>query len=106
MRLPRSALAAVIAICLLAAGGVSAARAQAELTVAKAAIGLGGKYKAGFWNPVWLKVQAGPHGAQGKLEIIIPDGDQVPVIYGDQASGELHLAAGEEANVHASILEA
>ena len=75
------------------------ALAQGELTVTQAAIGLGGKYKAGFWNPVWLTVQAGPHGAEGKLEVIIPDGDQVPVIYGDEANATLQLAAGNEANV-------
>lgn len=99
MRPPRSALAAVIAVCLLAQCDPPAARAEADLAITKASIGPGGRFKSGFWNPVWLTVQAGPQGAQGKLEVIIPDGDQVPVIYGEQAHGELQLAVGQEASI-------
>lgn len=99
MRRFRPALAAVITICLLAAAGQSAALAQAPLTVTKASIGLGGKYKAGFWNPIWLTAQAGPADVTGQLEVVIPDGDQVPVIYGEQTAGELNLAAGETTNL-------
>ena len=72
MRSFRLAFAAAIAICLLAVTGHSPACAQAELTVTKAAIGLGGKYKAGFWNPVWLTMQAGPQGRRAGWRLSFP----------------------------------
>src|SRR5262245_51770409 len=79
----------------LAAGFWAAPRAaaQAPLTVTKVSIGFGGKYKSGFWNPVIVSLQAGSSGAAGQLELVVPDGDQVPVIFADEAAGKIDLAA-------------
>src|SRR5262245_11005815 len=70
--------------------------APGVLTVKSATVGFGGKFKAGFWQPVRLKVAAGPDGARGRLELQAPDGDQAPVVYRDEARGLIDLSAGEE----------
>src|SRR5688500_10281632 len=98
MLLPRSSHAAVAAaICLASALGIAQrAAAKEPLTVTKASIGFGGKYKAGFWNPVRLSLRGGPAGAKGQLELMIADGDQVPVIFAGEGRSELDLAPNEE----------
>src|SRR5947207_7495712 len=59
------------------------------LTVKSATVGFGGKFKAGFWQPVRLTVVAGPKGAKGRLELQIADGDQAPVVYRDESRGAI-----------------
>src|SRR5262245_142500 len=76
--------------------GPTTSDAKETLTVKQTTIGFGGKFKAGFWQPVRLIVVAGHAGARGQLEIVSPDGDQMPVVYRGVAWGELNLAAGEE----------
>src|SRR5688572_28745743 len=66
------------------------------LTVKKASVGFGGKFKAGFWQPLLVTVAAGPSGARGRLDVVVPDGDQMPARFMDARRGELNLAAGEE----------
>ena len=92
--------ALAVALCL-AAGFAAAPRAcaQGPLTVTKASIGFGGKYKSGFWNPVIIWLQAGSSGASGQLELVVPDGDQVPVNFADEAAGKIDLAAGQQATI-------
>jgi hypothetical protein len=75
------------------------AEAGSLLTVQAASVGFGGKFKAGFWQPVRLKLAAGPTGARGRLELVAPDGDQSPVIYGNEQAAELNLTAAQEASV-------
>src|SRR5436190_9777169 len=69
------------------------------LRIEMATIGFGGKFKAGFWQPLRLTVVAGPQGINGQLETVVSDGDQVPVVYRDQSHGTLSLAAGETKTV-------
>src|SRR5206468_1212865 len=71
----------------------------AVLTIKKASIGFGGKSKAGFWQPVRLTIVAGAEGARGSLQLVVPDGDQVPVIYSDDTRGAIDLSPGEERTV-------
>ncbi|MDX1947791.1 MAG: hypothetical protein SFU86_20505 [Pirellulaceae bacterium] len=85
------------AILLGLAALPAAASGSDALTLQSAQVGIGGMCKAGFWTPIWLTVQAGPEGASGRLEIVIDDGDQTPVIY--PASRPLDLAAGGEERV-------
>jgi hypothetical protein len=68
-----------------------------EITAAR--VGIGGLTKAGFWAPIWLEVQGGPQGAEGQLEIVIPDGDNVPAIFPGPADELLKLAAGEKKSI-------
>ena len=78
----------------------AAAQNQASvLTVKSARVGLGGACKAGFWTPIWLDVKADPSGATGTLEIVIPDGDNVPVIYGDDESGAVSLGSNQSVSL-------
>jgi len=102
MSLLRRAAFVAALVPLLSLLAAAPARAEAAggalLTLKQARLGFGGKYKAGFWQPVWVTVVAGPAGAQGQLEVVIPDGDQMPAAYrNDENRGRLDLAAGEEA---------
>jgi hypothetical protein len=93
----RTAAAAVGLVWLaLAARPAVAGEPAPILTVKSATVGVGGRYKAGYWTPIWLDLQAGPEGARGQLETVTPDGDNVPVIYGDDSAGVIDLAAGQE----------
>jgi hypothetical protein len=87
---------ALVAILSVALGGQAMIHAADILTVKAATIGLGGKCKAGFWQQVLLTVSAGPQGANGRLEIVASDGDQMPVAFSGGDPGELSLAANEE----------
>ena len=42
-----------------------------------------------------MTIVAGPQSAVGRLEVIVPDGDQVPVVYRDRDRGQINLAAGQ-----------
>jgi hypothetical protein len=75
---------------------LAADRADDLLTIKQASVGFGGKFKAGFWQPVRLTVAAGSAGAKGRLELVVPDGDQMPVVYRDARRGGLDLGAGQE----------
>lgn len=69
------------------------------LTVKSASVGFGGRFKAGFWQPIRVTLVAGSAGARGRLEILAADGDQTPVIYANEQAPELNLAAGQEMSV-------
>ena len=84
---------------VLAFASSIAAADSGALTIKSARVGIGGKCKAGYWTPVWLTVQAGPSGAHGQLELVIPDGDQVPAAYSGGSPAAIGLAAGQEASI-------
>ena len=91
-----SLLAALLTALGSAGSGAQAAHDLGDmLTIEKATAGFGGKLKAGFWQPVRMTIIAGPQGAAGRLEVIVPDGDQVPVVYRDRDRGQINLAAGQ-----------
>ena len=46
-----------------------------------------------------LTIVAGAEGARGSLQLVVPDGDQVPVIYSDDTRGAIDLSPGEERTV-------
>jgi len=62
-------------------------------------IGFGGKFKSGFWQPVWVTLTAGKFGAQGRLELVAADGDQTPVIYTDPQAAELVLGNWQQSTI-------
>ncbi len=77
----------------------AAAQQQSQaLTVESARVGVGGVSKAGFWTPIWLELKAGDLDATGALEIVIPDGDNVPVIYGGD-NNKIALQPNERATI-------
>jgi hypothetical protein len=81
----------------MAIAAAAGAQANADrLTVKTASIGFGGKFKAGFWQPVRLTVVAGPEGARGQLELVVLDGDQAPVVYRDDLRGQIDLQSNQE----------
>jgi hypothetical protein len=83
----------------LAPSSVAAQQHPNALTVKAAHVGVGGVCKSGFWAPIWLDLVAGPEGARGNLEIIVPDGDNVPVIYSDENAADVKLAANQEVRI-------
>lgn len=76
-----------------------AADSPAPLTLKSSKIGFAGKFKAGFWQPVWLTIVAGPSGARGQLELIVSDGDQTPAVFRDDERGTIDLPAGTEKTI-------
>src|SRR5689334_9009389 len=82
-------LASGCALAVVAPCATAADRADDALTLKTAKIGFGGKFKAGFWQPVRLTVVAGSLGARGRLELMISDGDQAPVVYYDSSRGDV-----------------
>lgn len=77
----------------------AADKAEAPLTLKASKIGFSGKFKAGFWQPIWLTVVAGPSGARGQLELVVADGDQTPAVFRDSERSALDLAAGTEKTI-------
>ena len=69
------------------------------LTVEKVEIGFGGKYKSGYWTPVWLTLRAGGNQVRGELSLEATDGDNVPVIFAVEPPAEVDLTAGETATL-------
>ena len=80
------------------AASLSRADEPSHLTVNSATVGIGGRAKAGFWAPIWLDLTAGPAGARGRVEIVIPDGDNIPVVCTDDRD-HLDLMPGQEARL-------
>jgi hypothetical protein len=94
------ALAASLAVVVLASAPVRLCAANGPLlTLKSSSIGFGGQFKSGFWQPVRATLVAGPAAVRGRLEVTSADGDQTPVIYGNEQAPELSLAAGDEASV-------
>lgn len=71
---------------------------QAGLKVASVRLGLGGKFKSGFWQPLWVTLKATQAAVEGQLEVVVADSDQTPAIYTDQPHGHVGLSQGEEAS--------
>jgi hypothetical protein len=92
----RLVLAAVVLAMGMSAARLVAADSAERLTVKTAGVGIAGKFKAGFWQPVRLTVVAGAEGARGRLELVVPDGDQAPVIYANEEAAPVNLTAGQE----------
>jgi hypothetical protein len=86
----------LLGTALLAALCASLASGADLLQVKDAAVGFGSKFKPGFWQPVRLTIVAGAAAVRGKLEVVVPDGDQTPAVYHDAARVEIDLAPGEE----------
>lgn len=69
------------------------------LMVQSATTGFGGVYKAGYWTQILVKLQAGPEGAAGRLNLLTEDGDGVPVIFPADHDSPLELQPGEVTTV-------
>ena len=92
MHLRRSIVLAAFAALLVAGIGPAQARSDEALpllAIKAASVGFGGKFKPGYWQPVRLTLVAGSRPVRGKLELVVPDGDQVPVVYGNEQAGAI-----------------
>ena len=100
---PLSSGSVFILAALLVASSALAPRLSAQQTSAliikEARVGVGGKCKAGFWAPVHLLLEAGPAPIEGEFELVIPDGDQVPVVYSADPPQLLRLDKNEKQTI-------
>ncbi len=64
------------------------------LSVGHVDIGFAGKYKSGFWAPVAVTLHVGPSQSSGELQLIAPDGDNVPVVFFSSQSSSRVLVTG------------
>src|SRR5690606_32643836 len=66
----------------------SAALAAPSGPIESVRVGVGNGYKIGHWTPVWIMLQAKDEALRGELQIIAPDGDDVPATFaGGQLAG-------------------
>ena len=75
-----------------------------ELTIVEVKVGLGGKFKVGFWAPVEVTLAGHLHNPSGSLELTTSDSDGVPVLFRGPIK-PLRIATasgGNEANAAAS----
>jgi hypothetical protein len=91
-----AAAIAGVSVLFVPAPPLPAQNDTSTLTVKAASVGVGGRAKSGFWAPIRLDLQAGPAGARGQLEIVIPDGDNIPVIFADEKSSRIDLQPGQQ----------
>lgn len=83
--------AIALAVALLSLATASAA--QPSLQVEAVQIGWEGKYKAGHWTRLKLTLSSNEK-VRGSLRLIVPDGDGVPVAFGDEEA-PLEFQLGE-----------
>jgi hypothetical protein len=102
-----SLLLGFLLFCQLFSGGVFAADSTL-LTIKQAEIGFGGSYRSGFWAPISLTLVAPSNPARGEVQLIAPDGDNVPVVFfaADKAGSSpsrIQLQPGQEVTVHSYL---
>ncbi|HND52778.1 MAG TPA: hypothetical protein PLV92_10295, partial [Pirellulaceae bacterium] len=75
-----------------------------ELTIVEVKVGLGGKFKVGFWAPVEVTLAGHLHNPSGSLELTTSDSDGVPVLFRGPIKPLRNATAsgGNEANAAAS----
>jgi hypothetical protein len=77
------------------------------LTIKNAEIGFGGRYRSGHWTPVTLTLFANKTPVAGQLQLIAPDGDNVPVVFfasdDDYSFCRIQLDAGKEVTLHSYV---
>ena len=57
---------------------------QGEVEIRSARLGLQGRFKVGFWTPVWVELRGVASGTFGRVEITTADSDGTPVTYADE----------------------
>lgn len=81
--------------CAGECAGPTGSAAAVEITGVR--IGFDGKFKVGFWTPVWVTLNGSNRDVQGRLEITTPDPDGVPVTFSPaNADEQVTIAAGKE----------
>lgn len=84
---------------LCAAASASAETKGAAPTIEQISVGLGGKYKVGYWTPVRLTVKGGEAPYEGKLSLEVPDAEGGPCIWTSPEGERVALQPGEEATI-------
>ncbi|MCY2993333.1 MAG: hypothetical protein NTY19_36465 [Planctomycetota bacterium] len=97
--------AAILGVVTCAPTEIRAAAARQDEAPAAGAqissirVGFAGKYKVGYWTPVWVTVVAGDTAVSGSLELTTPDGDGVPARFVDAAAPSVQVTAHQTQTV-------
>ena len=62
-------------------------------------VGFGGRYKVGYWTPVWIKLAGGQRSLNAHVEVSTPDGDGVPTRFVQQDERPMALRADDTVTV-------
>ena len=84
----------LLLLCCIAAP-LSAAESDPEITSLR--IGIADRFKVGYWVPVEATLKGGDQQLEGRLNLIVPDGDGVPTIV--TATKPVILLPGRETRV-------
>ena len=63
-------------------------------TIAEVSIGLGGKFKVGYWTPVRITIQGGDADFTGQIELVLPDSDDVSARFVQASPETFQVPAG------------
>jgi hypothetical protein len=86
----------VAALAGLPCPALSAPTPAVEFTAVR--VGVADCYKLGAWTPVELTLR-GARDREGRVEIVVPDGDGVPVCYATPADRPVRIASGHTTRV-------
>jgi hypothetical protein len=75
-------------------GGVATTLPAADPTIAEVSIGLGGKFKVGYWTPVRITIQGGDADFTGQVELTAPDSDDVSARFVQATPETFQVPAG------------
>ena len=62
--------------------------------IAEVSIGLGGKFKVGYWTPVRITIQGGDADFTGQMELVLPDSDDVSARFVQASPETFQVPAG------------
>ena len=68
--------------------------AEPAVSVTEATVGLGGRFKVGFWTPVRLSVKGGEIAFSGRVELVLPDSDDINARFCQASDEVISVPAG------------
>ncbi|MHB0955658.1 MAG: hypothetical protein ACYC6N_18650 [Pirellulaceae bacterium] len=74
--------------------GLTAGASAAGPSITDVSIGLGGKFKVGYWTPVRITIQGGDTDFAGQVELVAPDSDDVSTRFIQGAGDSLQVPGG------------
>ena len=74
--------------------GAAATLSAGDPTIAEVSIGLGGKFKVGYWTPVQITIQGGDADFTGQIELVLPDSDDVSARFVQASPETFQVPAG------------
>ncbi len=89
-------LIALFALLGVAGPVVVAAAGEDSPQIASIKIGLGGKFKVGYWTPVRVTIDGGRSGFAGQFELTAPDSDDLTTRFVAGTAASIEVPPGEQ----------